>query len=270
MNRVSRKDLHILKYCSSFVSISCGKVFYVSDPKADFCPLARRFYKDIIGKNNDKKSIKEAIRRIIEFKIEKFGFFTEQRNFDIQRTQVPYGASEMLMRALQSKVIDAAVVVCDGAGTVISSSPQVVQGIGGRMHNIIMTSPIARIISKLSLLGCIVLSGDAIIDQTEGVRKAIDLGYKAIGVTMDGHSAKHLERLKGMGKKYGVKIISLITCTTGVNKEEAEKIRRYGDLAWSCLSEEIRRAIGPAAKMQLSSLMPVYAISEEGVRFASL
>ena len=89
-------------------------------PRIDFCPMARRFYKDIIKKDINKKQQQKAIKKTIEFKIKRFGFFTDKRSFSLQRTQVPFGASEMLMRALENKIIDAAVIVCDGAGTVIT------------------------------------------------------------------------------------------------------------------------------------------------------
>ncbi len=38
----------------------------------------------------------------------------------------------MISFALRKKAIDAAVVVCEGAGTIITNKPEVVQGIGAR------------------------------------------------------------------------------------------------------------------------------------------
>lgn len=173
------------------------------------------------------------------------------------------------MRALEDKIIDAAVIVCDGAGTVITDSAKVVQSIGARMHNIVMTSPIDKVIRKLGALGCFLLSKDALIDQIAGVRKAIDLGYKSIGVTLNSSSALKLERLRAIEKANAVKITTLITCTTGIREEAVVKIKRYGDLVWSCSSKEVRMLIAPIAKKQLSQLMPVYVISKKGLKFAS-
>lgn len=265
---INRQDLHILKYCSSFISISEGKVFYITEPTVSFCPLANHFYNKIIGRN-DKKNIKESIKRIIELKIKEYGFFTERRSFDIVRSQVPYGASEMLMAGLGKKVIDAAVVVCDGAGTVISDLGKIVQGIGARMHNIIMTSPISHVMKKLNSFGCSVLSDSALIDQFLGVQKAAKMGYKKIGVTIDGQSAQNLSVLKNLERKYGINIISMVICTTGLRKESIENIKNYADFIWSCLSEDVREIIQPSAKMQLSKLMPVYVMSDKGVNFIS-
>jgi putative methanogenesis marker protein 8 len=241
----------------------------VSDPSIHYCPLASHFYKELRDAKSDKENIKQAIRKIIEFKIQEYGFFTPNRNFDIQKVQVPYGASEMLMFALRRKVIDAAVIACDGAGTVISNSAETVQGIGARMHSLIRTSPIIETMKQLISRGCHIVSDNAIIDQFQGVRKAAEMGYRTIAVTIDGHSADNLARLKDIEKCYGVKIISLVVCTNGIKKETLETITQYADLVWSCASNEIRQATGPLAKLQLSELMPVFVISDAGVDFVS-
>jgi putative methanogenesis marker protein 8 len=269
MDSIDRRDIHVLKYFSSFVSVSEGRVIYVSDPKIHYCPLASHFYKDLRNAKPDKEELKQAIRKTIEFKIKEYGFFTPNRNFHIHEIQVPYGASEMLMFALRSRVIEAAVIVCDGAGTVISNSPEIVQGIGARMHNLIMTSPIVETIRHLVSFKCHLVSNNAIIDQVQGVRKAAEMGYKVIAVTIDGNSVGNLERLKDIEKHYGVKIISLVVCTAGIDKETAEKIIQYVDLVWSCSSVEVRKGIGPFARLQLSESMPVFIMSESGVGFAS-
>jgi len=269
MDPIDRNDFHVLKYFSSFISVSKGNVIFVSDPGIRYCPLASHFYKELRGAKIDKENIKQAIRKIIEFKIQEYGFFTPKRNFDIQKVQVPYGASEMLMFALRRKVIDAAVIVCDGAGTVISDSAETVQGIGARMHNLIRTSPIIETMKRLISRGCHIVSDSAIIDQFEGVRKAAEMGYKAIAVTIDAYSADNLARLKDIEKCYGVKIISLVVCTNGVKKETLETIIQYADLAWSCTSNETCQVIGPLARLQLSELMPVFVISDTGVDFIS-
>lgn len=269
MDVIRRRDLHILKYCSSFVSISEGKVFYMTDPKVNPCPLAKRFYKEIFYGNADKEKIKLGIKKVIESKIKEYGFFTANRNFDICETQIPYGASEILMLALRNKIIDAAVVVCDGAGTVISDSAGIVQGIGARMHNIIMTSPIHKTISKLKAAGCHMLTENGMIDQFSGVRKAAQMGYKRIGVTVDAYSAQDLERLKDLEKQYGLKVISLVICTTGVKAEIVEKIKQSADFVWSCLSDEVRVLIAPFAKLRLSRLMPVLVLTDSGVNLAT-
>ncbi len=124
---INGQDLHILKSCSAFVSVTEGRVFYITEPKAGFCPLARYLYRDMLLRGSDKDSIREGIKRVVEFKIKKYGFFTPGRRFDLCDAQIPYGASEIMMFALREKALDAAVIVCDGAGTVICSSPEILQ-----------------------------------------------------------------------------------------------------------------------------------------------
>lgn len=269
MNYVSNRDIHVLKYFSSFISVSEGKVIYISEPKINFCPLAAHFYKELRGAAADKKKLKQAIREIIESKISEYGFFTPERDFTACEIQVPYGASEMLMFALRSKVIDAAVVVCDGAGTVICDTPEIIQGIGARMHNLVMTSPICRSIQRLAALGCRVVNKNALIDQYLGVRRAAESGYKTIAVTISGYCADSLEKLKDIERDYGVRVISLVICTSLIRQEAVEQVLRYADLVWSCSSEELRRKAAHSAKIQLSELMPVFVMSEAGIDFAA-
>ncbi|MDD5156222.1 MAG: DUF2099 family protein, partial [Candidatus Omnitrophica bacterium] len=119
MDFMDRRDIHVLKYFSSFVSVSNGKVINITEPALMFCPLAKHLYKDFSGiRNNDKKAIKSAIKSTIEAKIKDYGFFTDKRKISCTDVSIPYGASEMLSFALRKKAIDAAVVVCEGAGTV--------------------------------------------------------------------------------------------------------------------------------------------------------
>ncbi|MFA4989381.1 MAG: DUF2099 family protein [Candidatus Omnitrophota bacterium] len=262
--------MHILKYFSSLVSISHGQVINITEPTLMFCPLAKHLYKDFsnVG-DNDKEAIKSAIKSVIESKIRDYGFFTEKRKFSFNDVAIPYGASEMLSLALGKKAIDAAVVVCEGAGTVIADTPKIVQGIGARMNSLLLTSPIKGIIEKLKNSGCRVIFEDALIDQFQGTREALRAGYKTIAVTVSGHAAEDLKRLRLLEEEHGVRIILLAVCTTGVAKDKIARIRDYADLVWSCASFDIRRMIGPLAKYQLSKQIPVFVLTKNGVDFVS-
>jgi len=263
-------DIHILKYFSSFVSVSNGQVINITEPTLTFCPLAKHLYKDFKGiRSNDKEAIKSAIKNAIEAKIKEYGFFTDNRKLSCGKVLIPYGASEMLMFVLRKKAIDAAVVVCDGAGTVIADTPEIVQGIGARMNSLLLTSPIKGIIEKLETAGCRVIFKNALIDQAQGVEEAIKAGYKTIAVTVNGNSAKDLKILRLLEKANSVKIISLAVCTTGIAKDKITLIRNYADLVWSCASSDIRRIIGPVAKCQLSRQIPVFVLTKKGIDFIS-
>lgn len=267
---MDNRDIHVLKYFSSFVSVSNGKIINITEPVLTFCPLAEHLYKDFRSiSGNDKEAVKDAIKKAIESKIKNYGFFTEDRKFSFDDVSIPYGASEMLGFALRKKTIDAAVVVCEGAGTVITGKPNIVQGIGARMNSLLLTSPIKGIIQNLKSAGCHVVFENALIDQARGVEEAIKAGYKKIGVTVCGHSAESLKMLRSLEKEYGVSIVCLAVCTTGITKDKINMIRDCADLVWSCASSDLRRIIGPLAILQLSRQIPVFVLTRKGVDFVS-
>jgi putative methanogenesis marker protein 8 len=267
---MDNRDIHVLKYFSSFVSVSRRKVINITEPALTFCPLAEHLYKDFRSiPGNDKEAVKDAIKKAIESKIRDYGFFTDDRKFLFDDVSIPYGASEMLGFALRKKAIDAAVVVCEGAGTVITSKPDVVQGIGARMNSLLLTSPIKGIIRNLKSAGCRIVFENALIDQVRGTKEALKAGHKNIAVTVCGHSAEDLKTIRSLEKKYGASIVCLAVCTTGIAKDKIKMIGDCADLAWSCASSGLRRIIGPLAILQLSRQIPVFVLTKKGIDFIS-
>jgi putative methanogenesis marker protein 8 len=264
------RDLHVLKYFSSVVTVSEGKVIHVTEPSLRYCPLASHFFQEFKKTAPaDAPDFRNAIQNAIESKIRNYGFFTKNRSFHFPKRVIPYGASEMLAASLKNHFIDAAVVVCDGAGTVITNSSETVQGIGARMNTLIFTSPVKEILEKLKADGCHIVSEyNAWIDQAKGVKKAISLGYKKIGVTVAGSDAEQLEQIRRFEKKEGISVVILAVCTTGIPAHKLEMIRRHADLAWACASGEARKCLGSAARLQLSKQIPVYALTHRGVETA--
>jgi putative methanogenesis marker protein 8 len=260
----------VLRYFSSYVSVSNGKVINITDPTLTYCPLARCLHKAFRAvKDSDKESVMAAIKNTIESKIKDHGFFTGGRDFSNTDITIPYGASEMMMFALREGEADAAVVVCDGAGTIFTDKPEAVQGIGARMNSLLATSPIKEIIRKLEGLGCHVVFDNALIDQVKGARDAIKEGYRKIVVTVSGHSTEDLNGLRALEKEKGVSIIALAVCTTGAGEDKITVMRDHADLIWGCASLEVRRNIGPSAIMQLSKKIPVFVMTKKGVDFVS-
>jgi len=265
-----RRDIHVLKYFSSFVSVSGGKVICVTEPKLAFCPLAAHLHEGL-GRlaSPDPARVKKAVKRAIESKIREHGFFTARRRFSGEEISVPYGASEMLMAALRNGAVDAAVVVCDGAGTVIVDRAEAAQGIGGRMNTLLLTSPIREVRDRLEELGCVIVHGNALIDQVGGAKAAIRRGHRTVAVTVAGHSSQDLKKLRLLEVEAGVRIISLVVCTTGVDSAAIEDMRSYADLVWSCASSDVREKIGAEALMQLSRLIPVFVLTRAGLDFVA-
>lgn len=267
---MNNRDIHVLKYFSSFVSVSHKKVINITEPTLTFCPLARHLYKDFrFISGNDKLAIKNTIKKVIESKIRDYGFFTDNRKFSFDGISIPYGASEMVSFALRKNVIDAAVVVCEGAGTVITGKPDIVQGIGARMNSLLLTSPIKGIIRYLKSAGCRIVFENALIDQIRGIEEAIKAGYKNIAVTVCGNSAGDLKVIRSLEKEYGVNVVCLVVCTTGIGQDKINMIRDRADLVWSCASSDLRRIIGSSSILQLSRQIPVFVLTKKGVDFTS-
>ena len=265
--RADYEDLHIIRVLSSFVGISRGRVIAMTEPVLEFCPLVSCLYPGTKGLCGSEKT-KEAIKEIIAEKISTLGHFTDKRLLQGRDIAVPYGASEMLMYALRKKVIDSAVVVCDGAGTVITDRPDVVQGIGARINGLFYTSAIGKVTDGLRRLGCsLPFAETADIDQIGGLDKAARLGYKKIGVTINA-CMDDLSKVGQIENNYNVEVISLVVCTTGINVEELALVRKYADLVWSCASAGVRK-LGGKAILQLSTAIPVFVLTAKGLKLVA-
>jgi putative methanogenesis marker protein 8 len=266
IDKNSYKDLHIIRLFSSFVAISDGKVIKVTDPSMTYCPLARQLYRHIpIPDPPDRETIKMLIRQGIEEKIEKLGFYTAQRKLEYGKIAIPYGASEILMYALKKRAIDAAIVACEGAGSVIATSPDVVQGIGARMNGLFYTTPIPEIIERLERLGSHVPFKDGTISQQEAVREAARSGLKNVAVTVNGHMDERLDTFREIEAKHNINIAIFLVCSTGVSLKRAEEIRDRADVVWSCASEEVRQIVGPKSILQITRKIPVFVLTKNGL-----
>jgi putative methanogenesis marker protein 8 len=123
------------------------------------------------------------------------------------------------MYAMKERIIDSAVVVCDGAGTVVVDKPEIVQGIGARMNGLFYTSPIGNIIKRLKETGADVVFPDAKINQTEGIIKAAELGYKKIAVTVNACMDDNLSEIRKIERDRNISVVLLVICTTGITKK---------------------------------------------------
>ena len=263
------RDIHILRHYSAFVVVSEGRVIHVTDPDMRYCPLANILYpgfRKIEG--SDLNGLKTQIKETIEAKIKEYGQFTNRRQIVDSNISIPYGASEIMMYALQKGAVDAAVVVCDGAGTVITDNPEIVQGIGSRMNGLFFTSPIAGIRDRLAQHRCHFISEQGRINQIEGIEQAVRLGYKRIAVTVNGFKGEGLGEIRKLEIRHKITVCIFVICTTGVGQERIEEIKSYGDLVWSCGSREVRKQIGKDAIMQFSRAIPVFVLAEKGLSAA--
>jgi putative methanogenesis marker protein 8 len=263
-------DLHIVRLFSAFVAITEGKVLKMTEPVMTYCPLARHMYRHLdVPSHPVREEIQALIAQGVSEKIEKFGFFTEKRELAKRSIAIPYGASEMLMYALRKKIIDAAVVVCDGAGSVIVQSPDVVQGIGARMNGLFYTTPIPKLRQRLEGLGCHVPFADGTIDQAGASEKAARLGFKNIAVTINSCTDEPIAQFAEIEKKFGVSVTTFMVCATGVEKQRIQEMTRHSDVVWSCASGEVRETVGKSAVLQITRKIPVFVLTKKGLSVVS-
>ena len=177
---MENQDEHIIEAIGRCrVVIRDGKVVEVGEPQISDCPLAKRFAFPVPA------ITKEAIKSNIEHRMRAFGMCTPDREVCDTREFVGFGAWELLSFGLYAGLIDAAVLACDGAGTVIVTKPEMAQGIGGRMSGLVKTSPHTAVIDRIERGGGIVLDREhARIDQLAGVALAVAEGYRNIAVTV--------------------------------------------------------------------------------------
>jgi len=237
--------------------IKDGKVVYVGNPKIDYCPLFEK-YRGI------KELTPSAIRENIEFRIEDFGMCTSYRILKM-RDFLSFGISETLGTLLEERIIDCAVVVCEGCGTVIITNPPLVQGVGGRISGIVSTTAIKTIIDVLGPEN-ILDPENAKIDQVGGVLKAIEEVYNNIAVTIV--SSEDAERLRQIEEKNkDVNIYIFAVHITEISRDGAESLFEHADVITSCASKHIRE-IGDRKKMfKVGASIPIYAATENGKKF---
>jgi putative methanogenesis marker protein 8 len=254
MAMVRSSDEHIIEAIGrSRVVIRDGRVVEVGEPLISDCPLAKRFAFPI------PEITKDAIKANIEHRIEAFGMCTPRREVCDTREFVGFGASELLSFGLRSGLIDAAVLACDGAGTVIVTRPEMAQGIGGRMSGLVRTSPHRAVIDRIEQGGGIVLDREqARIDQLAGAALAVSEGYQNIAVTVTSPGiAESIRRIHPDTFIFAVHV-------TGLSDEEAEMLTSVSDLVTSCASASIREIAGAGALLQAGITVPIFAMTHKG------
>lgn len=250
---------HLLEMAKALVLIKDGEIKVLSDPKIRKCPLRS----DLYGCEGESK---ETVERVLEEHIKELGMYGSDRVLELDQTPVSFGASEMVMDGMSKGLVDAAVVVCEGAGTVIVTRGEVLQAIGAHMTGLIRTDPIKEIQSGLEERGCTLLGVECEIDQVKGYAKAIDLGFEKVAVTITGLRAFEAKQLWEMGKVTGKPPLIMAVHTTGVDADQAEMLADYADIVWACASKQVRQVVAPRARVQLGVAIPAYAVSERGKR----
>jgi len=236
------------------VVVKDGKVTEVGAPEVEWCPL-------FVKLRGVDKMTPDEIKKNMEIRISELGMFTENRKLEYETTVVAFGASEIMMSGLNSGFLETTVTACDGAGTVISGNPALVQGIGGRMSGLVETEPIDAVIKGIEARGGTVLDpSTASIDPAGGVKKAAELGCRKIAVTVaDAETAKKVRKIE---LELGLDLFVIAVHVTGVSREEAQGLLDNSDIVISCASKHIRELAKPL--LQVAAAIPLFALTKKG------
>jgi len=245
------KDRHVMEVLGlSRVVVENGVVVDVSEPRVNFCPL---FYRH----RGIEKLTKESIRENVEFRIRDFGIFTERREMRM-KDFLSFGISELMSMCVTKGILDCSVCVCDGSGTAVVEDPEIIQGIGGRISGMVETTPLQNVIDAIGR-DRVLDPKTARIDQVAGARKAWEMGYRKIGVTVvKGNDAALLR------KEFGDDVLLFAVHTSGVTEEDAKMLYDNCDVATACASKHMWHFGQKLGAMQVGTKVPVFAITDKG------
>ncbi|NHW23184.1 MAG: DUF2099 family protein [Archaeoglobales archaeon] len=247
-------DEHVMELLGkSRAVVREGKIVEVTEPKISYCPLFRKLY-------GMERITKDEVVKNLRYRMENFGLFTAKRKILDERTFATFGTSEIFFSCLKSGFLDAVVIAADCAGTVVTSNPKLVQGLGGRISGLIRTSPIPEVIERIEKEGGFVVSKNAEIDQIKGVLFAVDKGFKKIGVTLT--TPEEAKACAEIEKNRDVKILKFAVHTTGVDWSLEDAL--LFDLITLCASKSLRDKLRGVLKAQAGEAIPIVAISDFG------
>jgi putative methanogenesis marker protein 8 len=248
-------DEHVIEALGKArVVVRDGKVVEVGDPQISYCP--------IFDKNKGIKTIdKEAIAKNIQSRIDSFGMCTARRALKMTDF-VSFGVSEIVSTGVNKGLLDAAVLVCEGCGTLVVTDPEMVQGIGGRVSGLVSTTPIPELIERVGR-DKVLDPATAKIDQVAGVRKAIAMGFRNIAVSVtSGSAAKALRELE---REAGVNVYVFVVHATGISKDEARLAYESADVTTGCASKFLRESGSTGGFFKVGNSVPIFGVTQRGV-----
>lgn len=248
-------DEHVIEALGrARVVVRDGKVVEVGEPMLGYCPIFDRH-------RGIKKITRDVVAQNIQFRIDDFGMCTPDRVLTM-RDFLSFGVSEIVCTAIRQKMVDAAVLVCEGCGTLVVTDPDMVQGIGGRVSGLVSTTPIPALIERVGAENVLDPS-TARIDQMAGVEKAIAMGFRNIAVSIvDGTMAKAMREIEA--RHPGVNVFTFVVHVTAMPEEEARLVFDYADVATGCASRHVREEGSRRAICKVGDSIPIFGITPRG------
>lgn len=204
----------------------------------------------------------EFIRKNINFRIKDFGMCTPERIIEMDDA-ITVGISEILKTNMELGNIDCVVGACDGAGTVIMTNPRVVQGVGARVSGLVSTTPIPEVIEKLQQKDSTVLNPEtAELNQLEGLKLALNKGYKNIAVTI--LPSPMIEEIRNYSKDYDANVYIFVAHTTKTSPDDVKMIFDNSDIVTACSSKSISDYTDRHKPPYYGTKVPIFCASEKG------
>ena len=256
------EDKHVIETLGKVrVVIENGEITEVGESDVKYCPMFHAMHK--VDELNE-----EFIRKNINFRIKDFGMCTPERIVEMDDA-VTVGISEILKTNMEKGNIDCVVGACDGAGTVIMTDPRIVQGVGGRVSGLVSTTPIPEVIEKLEAKGSIVLNPEtAELNQLEGLKVALDEGYKNIAVTI--LPSPMVKEIRDYLIDDDVNIYIFVAHTTGAQMDEVKMLFDNADIVTACASRAIDEYADKYEPYYYGLKVPIFCASEDGRRLLDI
>lgn len=247
-------DKHIIEALGKTqVVIEDGKITGIGEPQIDYCPIFGKYH-------NIQKITKEDIQKNIEYRIADFGMCTKNRELKMG-DMLSVGISEILRSNVELGNIDCVVGACEGAGTILMTDPDLIQGVGGRVSGLVSTTPIPEIIEQIGDEN-VLNSKTAELNQLEGLKMAIEKGYKNIAVTI--LPTPMIREIRELEIPDDMEVYIFVAHTTNTTLEEVEKLFVDADIVTACASKNIIEYAQIKKPYYYGSAVPIYAVSEAG------
>ena len=274
----NKKEMHITRMFGSYILLikenNKLKAVHSTPIPIKYCPLMIKLLKEVAGEyvddliktleTNDLKLQEKCMCKLINETVIKTGYFDTNRPLNSCEANVLFGASETMASAFKNNLIDAAVIVSNNLGTIITTNEFNTQGAVKRMTGLFYTTASKDIVDIANNSGIIpIFPFSGKIDQLEGVKEAIRRGYKRIAVSVaadDNYLHEEIRKLE----TNDIKIYKFGLCSTGISKETAEKMKENADVIWSCASKYVKEIIEPNAIAQVGIKIPVHIMTKNG------
>ena len=253
------EDRHVIEALGKVrVVIENGEITEIGSPSGvRYCPMFHAMH-------GVEKLDEEFIRRNITFRIKDFGMCTPQRVIEMDDA-ITVGISEILKTNMELGNIDCVVGACDGAGTLIMTNPRVVQGVGARVSGIVSTTPIPEVIEGLKQKGSVILNPEtAELNQLEGLKLALEMGYKNIAITI--LPSPMVREIRDYPVDDDVNVYIFVAHTTGTSPDDAKMLFDNADIVTACSSKSISEYTDRYRPYYYGLKVPIFCASEDGRR----